>query len=213
MQVILLKVFMIPLATFRSTVTYLLLTDMQENIGSDAGSHCLLTRRLRSTYLLFLGVYLHYHSASLRLCVQLVVGRLGFDTRVTILGHVQRGGTPSAFDRILVSRTVALLHQEHWCIILFSTSNPPLLTLKLPMTSTGQSYGRGGRAGTTGGVYQHAGLRCVSGWQPGCPTATHGVCSDGERVRGCVCSRCTQTSCRMSVSSSEISKSLCEIKT
>uniref|UniRef100_A0A1A8CL69 Phosphofructokinase, platelet b n=1 Tax=Nothobranchius kadleci TaxID=1051664 RepID=A0A1A8CL69_NOTKA len=34
----------------------------------------------------------------------LVVGRLGLDTRVTILGHVQRGGTPSAFDRILASR-------------------------------------------------------------------------------------------------------------
>uniref|UniRef100_A0A4W3HCR8 ATP-dependent 6-phosphofructokinase n=1 Tax=Callorhinchus milii TaxID=7868 RepID=A0A4W3HCR8_CALMI len=34
----------------------------------------------------------------------LVVSRLGFDTRITILGHVQRGGTPSAFDRILGSR-------------------------------------------------------------------------------------------------------------
>ncbi|XP_066508933.1 ATP-dependent 6-phosphofructokinase, platelet type-like [Hoplias malabaricus] len=34
----------------------------------------------------------------------LVVKSLGFDTRVTILGHVQRGGTPSAFDRILASR-------------------------------------------------------------------------------------------------------------
>ncbi|XP_035993231.1 ATP-dependent 6-phosphofructokinase, platelet type isoform X3 [Fundulus heteroclitus] len=34
----------------------------------------------------------------------LVVSNLGFDTRVTILGHVQRGGTPSAFDRILASR-------------------------------------------------------------------------------------------------------------
>uniref|UniRef100_W5KXF0 ATP-dependent 6-phosphofructokinase n=1 Tax=Astyanax mexicanus TaxID=7994 RepID=W5KXF0_ASTMX len=34
----------------------------------------------------------------------LVVRSLGFDTRVTILGHVQRGGTPSAFDRILASR-------------------------------------------------------------------------------------------------------------
>uniref|UniRef100_UPI003AAE527E ATP-dependent 6-phosphofructokinase, platelet type-like isoform X2 n=1 Tax=Centroberyx gerrardi TaxID=166262 RepID=UPI003AAE527E len=34
----------------------------------------------------------------------LVVRCLGFDTRVTILGHVQRGGTPSAFDRILASR-------------------------------------------------------------------------------------------------------------
>ena len=33
--------------------------------------------------------------------------RLGFDLRVTILGHVQRGGNPSAFDRILASRTGA----------------------------------------------------------------------------------------------------------
>ncbi len=31
--------------------------------------------------------------------------RLGFDLRVTILGHVQRGGNPSAFDRILASRS------------------------------------------------------------------------------------------------------------
>uniref|UniRef100_A0A2K6ELX8 Phosphofructokinase, liver type n=1 Tax=Propithecus coquereli TaxID=379532 RepID=A0A2K6ELX8_PROCO len=31
----------------------------------------------------------------------LVVQRLGYDTRVTVLGHVQRGGTPSAFDRVL----------------------------------------------------------------------------------------------------------------
>ena len=28
----------------------------------------------------------------------------GFDTRVTMLGHVQRGGTPVAFDRILATR-------------------------------------------------------------------------------------------------------------
>ncbi|GAB1297902.1 ATP-dependent 6-phosphofructokinase [Apodemus speciosus] len=35
---------------------------------------------------------------------ELLVKNLGFDTRVTILGHVQRGGTPSAFDRILASR-------------------------------------------------------------------------------------------------------------
>jgi len=28
----------------------------------------------------------------------------GFDTKVTILGHLQRGGTPTAFDRILASR-------------------------------------------------------------------------------------------------------------
>nr|XP_057938683.1 ATP-dependent 6-phosphofructokinase, liver type [Doryrhamphus excisus] len=34
----------------------------------------------------------------------LVVKRLNYDTRVTVLGHVQRGGTPSAFDRILSSK-------------------------------------------------------------------------------------------------------------
>ena len=27
-----------------------------------------------------------------------------YDVRVTILGHLQRGGTPTAFDRILASR-------------------------------------------------------------------------------------------------------------
>lgn len=30
--------------------------------------------------------------------------KTGFDTRVTILGHIQRGGSPSAFDRVLASR-------------------------------------------------------------------------------------------------------------
>ncbi len=30
--------------------------------------------------------------------------RLGIDVRVTVLGHVQRGGAPSAFDRILATR-------------------------------------------------------------------------------------------------------------
>ena len=28
----------------------------------------------------------------------------GYETRVTILGHVQRGGTPTAFDRVLATR-------------------------------------------------------------------------------------------------------------
>jgi len=30
--------------------------------------------------------------------------RLGFDLRLTILGHVQRGGSPDSFDRLLASR-------------------------------------------------------------------------------------------------------------
>merc|ERR1740128_1613179 len=35
---------------------------------------------------------------------KVVVERLQQDTRVTVLGHVQRGGAPSAFDRILGCR-------------------------------------------------------------------------------------------------------------
>ncbi len=45
--------------------------------------------------------------------------RTGFDTKVTILGHLQRGGTPTAFDRILASqlgaRAVDLLRQGARC--------------------------------------------------------------------------------------------------
>jgi 6-phosphofructokinase 1 len=34
---------------------------------------------------------------------KVVVDNLNQDTRITVLGHVQRGGSPSAFDRVLVS--------------------------------------------------------------------------------------------------------------
>ena len=33
-----------------------------------------------------------------------IEARTGFETRVTTLGHVQRGGTPTAFDRVLATR-------------------------------------------------------------------------------------------------------------
>jgi len=44
--------------------------------------------------------------------------RIGYETRITILGHVQRGGSPTAFDRILALRMGAravdtLLSGEH----------------------------------------------------------------------------------------------------
>jgi 6-phosphofructokinase 1 len=45
-----------------------------------------------------------YNAAKLDEYFQAHKDRLGFDLRMTILGHVQRGGTPSAFDRILASR-------------------------------------------------------------------------------------------------------------
>jgi len=35
---------------------------------------------------------------------QLIEQKTGFETRVTVLGHIQRGGTPTAFDRVLGTR-------------------------------------------------------------------------------------------------------------
>jgi len=44
--------------------------------------------------------------------------RTGYETRVTVLGHVQRGGTPTARDRVLASRyglkAADLVHEEQW---------------------------------------------------------------------------------------------------
>lgn len=37
-----------------------------------------------------------------------ITARMNMETRVTILGHIQRGGTPSAFDRMLASRMGAV---------------------------------------------------------------------------------------------------------
>lgn len=44
--------------------------------------------------------------------------RTGIESRVTILGHVQRGGTPTAFDRVLATRfglkALELAHEGKW---------------------------------------------------------------------------------------------------
>jgi 6-phosphofructokinase 1 len=44
--------------------------------------------------------------------------RTGYETRVTILGHVQRGGTPTAFDRVLATRfgvaAIDAVHDDAW---------------------------------------------------------------------------------------------------
>ncbi|HEX6712059.1 MAG TPA: ATP-dependent 6-phosphofructokinase, partial [Thermoleophilaceae bacterium] len=40
--------------------------------------------------------------------------RTGFETRATILGHIQRGGTPTAFDRVLATRLgIAAMDAAH----------------------------------------------------------------------------------------------------
>jgi 6-phosphofructokinase 1 len=42
----------------------------------------------------------------------------GIETRATTLGHIQRGGTPSAFDRVLATRfgmnVIDLVNAEKW---------------------------------------------------------------------------------------------------
>jgi len=44
--------------------------------------------------------------------------RTGFETRTTVLGHIQRGGTPTAFDRVLATRlglaAIDAAHDGQW---------------------------------------------------------------------------------------------------
>jgi 6-phosphofructokinase 1 len=44
--------------------------------------------------------------------------RTGFETRVTVLGHVQRGGSPTPRDRVLATRyglkAADLVHDQQW---------------------------------------------------------------------------------------------------
>jgi 6-phosphofructokinase len=37
-------------------------------------------------------------------CVGHELADTGYETRVTVLGHIQRGGTPTAYDRVLATR-------------------------------------------------------------------------------------------------------------
>ena len=47
-----------------------------------------------------------------------IESRTGFETRTTVLGHVQRGGTPTAFDRVLATRlglaAIDAAHAGQW---------------------------------------------------------------------------------------------------
>jgi len=53
------------------------------------------------------GVTLNVNATALANYVTNHRERIGFELRATILGHVQRGGGPGAFDRLLASRTAA----------------------------------------------------------------------------------------------------------
>jgi ATP-dependent phosphofructokinase / diphosphate-dependent phosphofructokinase len=47
--------------------------------------------------------------------------RTGYDTRATVLGHIQRGGTPTAFDRVLATRlglaSIDAAHDRRWGVM------------------------------------------------------------------------------------------------
>ena len=68
-------------------------------------------------------------------------GRLGFDMRATTLGHVQRGGIPSAFDRLLATRLSAgavenLARGQHGCLMGFVGGEVKSTPLSEVMTTT-----------------------------------------------------------------------------
>ncbi len=56
-----------------------------------------------------------------------IEGRTGFSTRVTVLGHVQRGGTPNATDRVLGStlgvHAVDNAHAGNWGVMVGRSGN------------------------------------------------------------------------------------------
>jgi 6-phosphofructokinase 1 len=47
-----------------------------------------------------------------------IEARTGYETRATVLGHIQRGGTPTAFDRVLATRlgiaAMEAAHEGRW---------------------------------------------------------------------------------------------------
>jgi ATP-dependent phosphofructokinase / diphosphate-dependent phosphofructokinase len=47
--------------------------------------------------------------------------RTGYESRATVLGHIQRGGTPTAFDRVLATRlglaAADAAHEGNWGVM------------------------------------------------------------------------------------------------
>ena len=70
---------------------------------------------------------------------QVIVDKLHQDTRITVLGHIQRGGAPSAFDRILgcrmgaeaVMALMAATSETEACVISLDGNT----AVRIPLTS------------------------------------------------------------------------------
>lgn len=50
---------------------------------------------------------------------KVLVNKLQQDARITVLGHVQRGGSPSAFDRVLVNQRIYSCLTSLWVFFFF----------------------------------------------------------------------------------------------
>jgi ATP-dependent phosphofructokinase / diphosphate-dependent phosphofructokinase len=66
--------------------------------------------------------------------------RTGFDTRATVLGHIQRGGTPTAFDRVLATRlglaAIDAAHDRRWGVM------PALIGTRIELVALGEAVSK-----------------------------------------------------------------------
>jgi ATP-dependent phosphofructokinase / diphosphate-dependent phosphofructokinase len=66
--------------------------------------------------------------------------RTGFDTRATVLGHIQRGGTPTAFDRVLATRlglaAIDAAHDRRWGVM------PALIGTRIELVALGDAVAK-----------------------------------------------------------------------
>ena len=50
-----------------------------------------------------------------------IESRTGYESRATVLGHIQRGGTPTAFDRVLATRlgvaAIDAANEDSWGVM------------------------------------------------------------------------------------------------
>jgi 6-phosphofructokinase 1 len=71
-----------------------------------------------------------------------VEARTGYETRVTVLGHLQRGGSPTVFDRVLATRygvaAVEALEAEHYGVMV-ALRGTKIVTVSLEEALTGTS--------------------------------------------------------------------------
>ena len=61
--------------------------------------------------------------------------RTGYETRAVVLGHIQRGGSPTAFDRVLATRyglgAIDMVHRgEFGCMVALKSNKITAITLK-----------------------------------------------------------------------------------